>query len=173
MIYDILSTQAGAGELNFVAALPPPNSVLVNPPGAATALANALLPGGNEWFEPGDNIRIDRLYVSIPFGFGQGIGQVRAQFEFRDGAGVPSTITEFANTGWITIPNMCEGIAFPGDGLFVRMPSGVGVGRHRLILVDLEAQVSMVNLPASLVGVDVQLQIHLGISHTRPMAPAP
>lgn len=171
MIFDVLTSQAGVGELSFVAASAPPNSVAVAGAGVnGVTLASSDIPA-KTWFEPGDNLKINFIQVSIPYGFGAGIGQTSLRFIFRNNVPLGFLIPEFSSNGWITYPNLCDKLEFPGDGLFVAAPKNQG--RFQFKLVDFISQVSMVNLPTSLVGVTVQLFVHVGVTHTLPMASVP
>lgn len=170
MIFDIVSTQAGAGSLDFVAAVAPPTSIPITGAGAGVVFGSSDIPT-KQWFEPGDNLKINSLEIAIPYGFGIGFGQTSLRFVFRDSAGVGILIPEFATNGWITYPNICNRLDFPGDGLFISVPKNQG--RFRLWLINFVAEVSMVNVPSVLIGQTVQLQVHASITHTLPMASVP
>lgn len=168
MIYEVLTSDAIAGQLDFVAASAPPNELIVNGVGAGVVFENSF---GLEWFEPGDNLMLNSFFCRIPFGFGYGSLRVQANFEFRDAGGATIVIPEFAQTGNLVIPDPCGGLAFPGDGLFIRTP--VGAGRVRLWCSVWQCRVSLVNVPSSLVGTTVQTLLHWNLKHTRPMAAVP
>ncbi len=164
MIFEVLTSDAIAGQLDFVAASAPPNELIVNGVGAGVVFENSF---GLEWFEPGDNLLITGFFCRIPYGFGYGSLRIQGTFEFRDAGGVGIVIPEFADTGNLVIPDPCGGLEFPGDGLFVRVPTGAG--RVRLFCSGWSARVSLVNVPSSLVGVTVQTLLHWTLKHTRPM----
>lgn len=168
MIQDVLSTIFTAGRLDFLAAEAPPNDIAVNNAGVGGVdfSDNAT----NKWFEPGDNFLLQRLWVNIPYGFGQGTGKAAMELVFADSVGALTLIPELGEDSRITIPDFC-GITYPGDGLFIRVPTGLL--RRKLVVVDLQMRVSMVNLPTALVGVTVSTQFHLMIRHTRPLVLAP
>lgn len=168
MIQDILSTDFVAGRLDFTAANPPPNDIAVN--NAGVGGVDFLDNAANKWFEPGDNFLLQRLWVNIPYGFGQGTGKATMDLVFVDGVGALTLIPELGDDSRITIPDFC-GITYPGDGLFIKVPPGTL--RQKLVLVDLQMRVSMVGLPGTLVGVTVSTQFHLMLQHTRPLVLAP
>lgn len=168
MIFDILTTNPDFGQMDFLAASAPPNSLIVNGTGAGVVFENAF---GVSWFESGDNLLISGIDLQIPFGFGQGPTKAKANFEFRDSIGASIIIPEFADTGNLVIPDTCHGLVYPGKGLFIKTP--VGGSRLQLFCVSWEFEVSLVNLPTTLVGEIVQMLLHVTVQHTRPMQSVP
>lgn len=169
MIFEVITSRAAAGQMNFTAANPPPNGIAVNGAGAGVPLENPL---ASQWFERGDNLKLRKLWVSVPYGFGWGVGPLQIQFEFRNSANAPIGIPEFCNSGWLFVPNPCDGIEFP-DGLFLRAPVDSTLGRFRMVISAFIGNVSVVNLPASLVGESIKVELSIALEHTRGMAGVP
>jgi hypothetical protein len=168
MIQDILSSDITvAGQMEFTTAAGP--SVAVAPPGVAGI--NCHDANGNQWIEPGDNLLLQRLWVSIPYGFGQGVNETHLGIVFKDNLGGSVIIQELAGNSALTVPDICAGIDFPGDGLFIQVPRGTLRQRWN-ITAALLMQVSMVNLPAALAATTVKVQLHFMVLHSRPMQAA-
>lgn len=168
MIFEVLTSDAIAGQLDFVAASAPPNEIIVNGAGAGVVFENSF---GTEWFEPGDNIKLQSFFCRTPFGFGYGSLRVQGTFEFRDAGGNGIVIPELAGTGNLVVPDPCGGLVFPDGGLFIRTPTNAG--RVRLWCSVWQCRVSFVNVPSSLVGATVQMLLHWNLTHTRPMQAVP
>jgi len=171
MILDIISSDiVHAGQMEFTAATPGPNSVVVNGPDVAGLLFyNAQ---GRAGFAAGDNLVIKFFDFNIPYGFGQGAGQAIIYPAWRLAGGGTRYIPEFgADSGTeseLTFPSLCEQLVFPDGGLFLKAPTGDD-GPYALALMRLDAEVSMVNLPASLNDVTVKVQLHAMVLHSKPM----
>ena len=171
MIQDILSSSiAVAGQMDFVAAAAPPLDVAVTVPGMNGIDCHDA--NGNLWIEPGDNLLLQRVWCSIPFGFVQGSEETHLGIVFRNNAGASSIITEFAGNSAFTFPDICHGIDFPGSGLFIANPNG-GVRWKWNLTAALAMRVSMVNLPSVLIGTTVKVQFHFMVAHTKALQAAP
>ena len=168
MRFDILSSQINvAGQMEFTAAAAPPLDVALIPPavGAGLEFRDTNL---SAIFQSGDNIKIQKLWVSVPYGFGPGAGMSQLGLQFVDAFGATIIISELTPGGAIAIPDLCHGIEFPGDGLLLRAPTASGP--FRLMLTqDTAMNFSMVNLPAALIGTLVKVQVHAQIIHTYPI----
>lgn len=170
MILDILSSNiALVGQMDFTAVEAPPLTVTVNPP-----VGNAIFcedANGNKWIQAGDNLLLQRIWCNIPFGFGQGTGQAYVGLGFVDVLNNTSIISELAGNGIQTLPDICHVMEFPGDGLFIQVPNAVG--RVKWTVQNLVLKLSMVNLPAVLVGQVIPLQMHFQVLHTKPIMALP
>lgn len=173
MIIDVLKTALVGGSGDFVAALAPPNEVSLNPIATRLDISNA---NGDMWFESGDNIRLFKAEISMPYDFGQGQGfnqGSRITIVWRNNAGAITVIPELGTTGTIAFPTWCNGVEFP-DGIFIETPKvGPPFVRYQLAMTFVEMKASMVNLPASLVGVTVSPRWYFTIQHSRAMQAVP
>jgi len=166
MIVDIISSSIDvAGEAQFTAtdaAL----EVAVSGPGAdGLVFSNSY---GMSYFQLGDNLKIAKLWVNIPFGFGQGTGLHTIGLGYWDGSTFELITPPFQNSSnSVGIPTLCGPLEFAPDGLFATMPK-TGV-RRQIRLVDMDLNVSMLNLPADLVGQIIKVQYHLEVLHSLPM----
>lgn len=168
VMLDIISSDIGqAGEMEFTAAAAPPLEVLILPPGATPLrFSNS---DDMQLFQPGDNLLLQRLWCNIPFGFAAGTGRTRIAVLWRSEAGENRLISELGDGTFLTVPDVCGGIVFPGSGLFLRTPTDMGLVGLVLTALTNENMVSMVNLPADLVGAVIKVQWSFMVQHTRPM----
>ena len=172
-LIDIMSSDISiAGEADFAAAAATglgDLEVPVNAPGAAGLPFSDS--NGNEWFEMGDNINLARLWVNLPYGFGQGSGlhSIGVAWQFQDNSF--SIITQLAGNSIITFPVACGPLEAVPLGIFIPNPSALQ--RARLSLTSIVLNVSMVNLPAVLEGGDFFVQYHLEVFHTKALVAAP
>lgn len=176
MILDVLSSDVSqVGKDDFAAVDP---SVLIQvgvngPGGAGLAFQNG---GVNTWFERGDNVILKKVQIDMPFGFGQGTGRHLIQLAWLASAGDGGALTyipELSGGGFLPIPTMCDPVEFPPDGLMIAVPTlATGVQRVQLVLKSVVLNVSMVNIPAVLVGAVVPFAYYLEVLHTRPMQAA-
>lgn len=174
MINDIMSSSlAIAGVMEFVA-----NSavteVAVVPPG----VGGVPMRDANDfpYFEAGDNLLLTGVWVTIPYGFGEGefpsgVITPKMEMKWEDGVGTFYNIPELASNSLLTIPNLCGPLEFPPNGLFIQTPRNVG--RVRLTLTDFLLNVSQINLPSQLEGETIKVQVHWRITHTKPLAVIP
>ena len=167
MIQSVLSSDiTQAGQMEFVANAAALQVALLPPAAPGLVFSNA---SGQTDFQPGDNVKLRRLRVSVPFGFGQGAGTAFFSLAWKDPANVPFLVTEIGAFGNSNIPNICDPLEYAGDGLFLSPPKNGDP--MRLFLLQLtQMNFSMVNLPSILNGVTVKVQFHLEVSHTLPMA---
>jgi hypothetical protein len=164
MRFDILSSQINvAGQMEFVASAAVLEVALLPPAvGAGLEFRDTNL---SAQFDPGDNIKLQRLWITRPFGFGPGNGTTTLGLKFVDSLGATIIIPELPPGGVIPFPDMCDSIEFPGDGLFLRAP--INAGKFRLMLTDDTAMnFSMLNLPLGLDGQTIKVQVHAQLSHT-------
>lgn len=172
MIVDILTTVLTPGELEFTVTATPPLEVAITPvAGTSIPMANGQ---GFQWFELGDNVILRNVWVTLPFGFGQGTGLPLLRPFWMDGAFVDVEIPEFAGFSYLPVPDICEGLEFP-DGLFIAAQRGdpATASRFALAIAGFDLNVSMVNVPAILVGETFSVSVHFLVEHTRPMVGAP
>lgn len=169
---DILSSRIDvAGQMEFtansavpeVAMLPPVDRDIDFVGNQATVLR----------FESGDNVFLKKIWWNIPHGFRQGSGTARACIYWKNALGTIDTLSGFPQPSALNIPDICEGLEFPGNGLFIRTPTNLGnVG---LILAGApigaptELNISMANLPAILDGLTLKVQVHLLLLHTKAL----
>jgi hypothetical protein len=173
MIFDIVSSIYVAGTFDFVATTPGAIQKAVNPPipPAVVVYGNS---NGDTWIEPGDNILLQKIEVNVPFGFLEGSGIHFFGLALQDGAGTVQAIAEMPNSS-VNIPDLCHGITFPGNGLFISIPSnGVSANkRQQLVTPSIALNISQVNLPAVLNGVTIPIEYHLQFVHTKAMRAVP
>lgn len=167
MIQSVVSSDITvAGQMEFVsngAALEVP---LIPPAAPGLVFSNA---SGQTDFQPGDNLLLRRVRVTVPFGFGQGSGTAFFTLAWKDPANVPFIVGEIGAFGNSNLPSICDPLEYAGDGLFLAPPKN-GDPMRLFLLALTQMNFSMVNLPSILNGVTVKVQVHLEISHTLPMA---
>lgn len=164
-ILDILCSDIVVGQSDFVANSAV-NDVAVNnvgPTGLGFINGN-----GATKFQLGDNIRIRKIWATVPWGFGQGAAYApafshRIAISWYDGV-VTTTIPILGSA--TLIPVLCEPLDF-GDGLYAPMITA-GLPRGlQLTLVGL--RISQLNLPAGLNGVRVPVQYFVEVLHNLDM----
>lgn len=143
------------------------NSVGVN----GLAFSNAF---GGSYFALGENMLIRKLWATVSWGFGPGgpaiAGAHNIGLGYWDGA-VFQVIPCFPYASRsIDIPQLCEPLDF-GDGIYAVMPT-TGVKRQ-IRLVNIDARISQINLPAQLQGVRIKVQYFLEVLHTFPLTLVP
>ncbi len=164
MIFDVItSSPVEAGDLRFTAAEAPPLQVTVTSPSNPVFLINAF---GDLFFNPGDNILLMAISPYIAYGFGQAVGTHILGVNWIDQDDNVVVIPELAGSS-VAIPNLCDGLEFPGDGLFLRAPRDRG--NLRLAITGVALKVSMLGLPSALAGQVMEVQYHFKIGHTLPM----
>jgi hypothetical protein len=165
MIFDVItSIPVESGDLQFTAAESPPLQVAVGSPSVPVILMAA---GGELFFNPGDNILLMAISPYIAYGFGQAVGSHFLGLNWIAQDDSTIVIPELSGGGIVTIPNLCDGLEFPGDGLFLRAPRDRG--NLRLAVTSVDLNVSMLGLPSALAGQVMEIQYHLKIGHTLPM----
>lgn len=175
-ISDILHSVTAGGQNQITAALTPPNQVAVSAIGAnGLAITNAI---GDQWFEPGDNVLLKNVWANIPFGFCQGEmpGGHYVTLSWRDNFGnrfgIPELGIDAAGDGMLPIPELGCGIPFPPDGIFIKTPITL-LRRYRLSLEFDNLELSMVGLPAALVGQVVTPVYYFQLLHTKQLSSVP
>jgi hypothetical protein len=168
-IQDVMSSDLTvAGKVQFAV-----NSAVLEvaavPPVAPVIFFNA---NGMQWFNIGDNVLLQNLWVNIPYGFGQGDGQHTIGLAWIDALAGITPIPELAGNSILTIPSLCGPLDFPSSGLFVKVPTNVG--RVRLGLTSLALNVAQVGVPAVIAdGTVFKIQYHIELFHTQVLVGAP
>ena len=160
----------GGGPMQFTATTPGPIQQPVGnvfPVGVFFQSPNAAI-----WFEPGDNITLERIWTPIPHGFGQGSGTPVLGLRFQNAALAFSPIAEISVTGDLIYPDLCGGLTFPDGGLYIQVPKTPS-SRWRLAIQTLSMNISQVNLPAALNGQVIDVQVYCMVKHTRPLSTVP
>lgn len=166
-VFDILSDIPAGGDLQFTAAAAPPDQVAVTQPTAGGQIFRNA--NGDSLFTPGDNILINEIRLNTPFQFGQGNGQISLQIQYNRTVGGLLDIPEIGDDSFMYLPDLCTPVRFPGLGLFLRVPTNT---TFRLVLVShIDFNISMMNVPAELLGDNFQVHPYLHITHTLPLAP--
>ncbi len=171
-VIDILSSDnTVTGEGDFTAVTPGALDVPVNPPGAAGLIFSDA--NGNTFFEPGDNILLQRLDINIPYGFGQGEGTHHIGLAWWNPTTAAFiTIPELAGNSALVVPDLC-GLDFEGqadaNGLSIQVPKNNTGLRYNLMLTVIDLNLSMLGLPTELDGLVLALQYHLRVLHTKPL----
>lgn len=120
-----------------------------------------------QFFQAGDNLMLQFIKPNIPYGFGQGTGSHRLKIMWFNELGATFLVEELGFFSFVDIPNLCEGLNFPGAGLFLTTPKTHG--RIGLGIYSETLKVSMVNVPAVLVGETVVVGYLIGVTHTLEM----
>jgi hypothetical protein len=182
-VFDILHTEIEAGKFEVVAAAAP-NTILLTGIGGAADLdiANAH---GRRWFAAGDHFKLANMWLAFPYCFGLGEeavgaaddGGARVSLVWVGADAVQYSIPELgigvAGEGALGIPEFNCPIPFPEGGLFIKVPV-LPLQSYRLALVDpVQIPVSMVSLPASLIGVTIRPILYLEVLHTKQMQSIP
>lgn len=172
-VHDILASEVVPGELDATGAATPPLEVSLNPaPVNGTDMPNW---NGDKWFDEGDNIALKNIWCFVPFGFGQGNGPHVLNLEWKDSLNNSISIPELgvgiAGEGGIIIPEINCPVPLPSDGLFIKTP--VGSGRVRLTIFASTLKISMVNIPAALIGATIAPIYHFQVFHTKQMQAIP
>ncbi len=130
---------------------------------------------GNQWLDAGDNVLLQKLGWEIPYGFGQGPGLHRIGLAWQNNDGDLYIIRELSGNSIIVIPDNL-GLDLEGqsgaNGLFLTVPDG-NHERKRLVLTNIELNVSQINLPADLDGEVIKVQYYAQILHSKPCQAAP
>ncbi len=146
MIYDTLHTLPVSPDLEFVPVAAATDLQLPVVAAAAVLFENA---DDKAYFAPGDNVLLDSVECSIPFGFGQGTGLHFLAIVWVNQLGTHIPIPELANSQ-VSIPDMC-GLKFGAGGLFIKAPRASQGTKFALALVNPELNVSMIGVPDILV----------------------
>ena len=176
MIQEIISTDIGIdGAMEFTPAAAPPLDLAVTGPGVDGV---AFLNGQNATeFCPGDNILLNKLWVNLPYGFGQGQGTMQMGFSYLDALSsfipVPAFSLRSGSSSYLNIPGAACCLEFPGEGVLIPAlsyadadPNSAG---YQLYLTSFNLNVSMLNIPDLLAGEIIKVQVHAMITHTRQM----
>lgn len=166
---DILSNHSFSGVgATFTVVASPLTVAVLTPDAAGLYLTN---PTGLAWFEPGDNLVLTGVLAKAEYGFGEAQGNHSVSFYFEDSLGNFYTLSELGGLSYFAIPMLCEMVEIPPSGLYIRVPTTHG--RLRLVIRNINLNVSMVNVPTGLVGQSLLVIYSLRINHTLPMAVAP
>lgn len=117
---------------------------------------------GDTLFAGGDNIKIKAMRLMLPYQFGQGdFTQINTlTILFND----LTTIPEFGDASAIAMPTVCDLLHLD---LFIQAKA-VNYG---LVLGGITQNISMLNVPTSLVGQTLEMDIWMQVEHTLPMVP--
>jgi hypothetical protein len=129
------------------------------------------VPNANRWFEAGDNVVLTGISVNLPYSFGQGTGNAFINVSWRDSLGNSITIPELSGSGNMFLPGLCGMLELPPEGIFIEAP--VAVGRVKLVLEAVTANISMLNVPAILDGTVQNIGSSLRLFHTRALSAVP
>ncbi len=168
-IIDILfSDIAVVGSADFTA-----NSavddVAVNSPAGPSGLG-FYNGSGNTKFALGDNLLIQKIWATVPWGFGQGAGAAPpfshvVSFDFWDGVALYDVGPIPGN---LAIPMLCEPLDF-GAGLYAPMAVAGGLRQIRLTYIAL--RISQINIPPTLDGERIPVQYFIQVQHNFGMQP--
>jgi hypothetical protein len=167
MVFDILSSAPVAGDSEVTVNLAV-SEVAVTNTAASLFLRNA---NGDRWFAAGDNIILTGAWINVPYGLGQGTGLALINIAWEDSLGNISFPPELGtNGGGLPFVNFCAQ-EFPPTGLFIACPRNSG--RVFLRITAVAANVSMLNVPAGIDGLVLDVQWHLRVNHTLPLSALP
>lgn len=167
MIFDVLHTQPDDGSLVFtVVDTATAIEVPLEPIVGFCRLVNSNLA---QYFAPGDNLLLQFVSNNLPYGFGQGTGRHKITMVWLDNTDAVIPIPELADNSLFDIPEFCEGLRFPGDGLFIKTPVTPTGTHFNLAFTIVDCNVSMINAPAVLLGETLEAMYYLGVTHTLPM----
>ncbi len=167
MIYDVLHTTPGDDTLAFlpVAAAVGAVDVQLDFTGAPFPFKNPIT---RQWFQPGDNVLLDKVKCTIPYGFGQGNFIHGIQIKWENQIGTLIGIPEFANTSNLDIPDLCSCLEFGNGGLFIAAPKAAQGTKFRLVLTAGFLTISMIGAPTILIDQASELDVTywLELRHT-------
>jgi hypothetical protein len=169
---DILSSRIDvAGEMEFTASGAVAEVAMLPPVDRNIDFVDNQ--AGVRRFESGDNVFLKKIWWNIPHGFRQGSGTARVCLLWKNAIGTVDLITGLPQPSALNFPDVCAGLEFPGNGLFIRTPTTLGPVGIVLAGVPLGAptqlNVSMANLPAILDGLLLKVQVHLLLLHTKDL----
>ena len=147
--------------------------------GAAPGLVMGLAPGfpDNAFYEPRDKFIIKKIWFSSPHSFVQAAdGPFNIGLSYVQGASVLPIAELASQNGVLIMPDICEGLTFPPDGLFIdpALSSVDATQRFRFFLTIFNAlNLSMAGVPPILNALVLQSQIHMQILHTRESSDVP
>jgi len=172
MIFDTLHTVPAGAQLGFtVVADTTALAVTITPPSGPSwpIFTNAR---DFVWFEPGDNLALQKIEPTLPLQFGQADGIHKIGMQWQGSSGTLYPITELAGGGpppsRVDIPDLC-GLSFLGDGIFIKTPVFAGETAFKLILTAADLSVSMVNVPDVLIDLELVAPYWLLLTHTKSM----
>lgn len=168
-IYDVLKSNPSGAELNIVipGAVSPPNSIQLTHTGPSIPFVSV---NGNSWFETGDNILIQNIWIRVPYGFGQADDATEFQLNWDENTGLFNLpVDEMANGSGVFFPDICRNLEVQDQpAIFAAHPNN-GV-RARLGLTRMNLDISLINTPAALLGDTVQVEVMMLVKHTLPLA---
>lgn len=164
---DILSsTLTVAGQMEFTSNIAVAQVAMLPP------LANLIeMQDSNQvfFFEAGDSLLLDRLWVTIPHGFRAGTGLTRFEFLWKNALGTSYPVNSFPINNSIAVPDICDGIEFQNGGLYLPMPTGIGNAGLIIGPTFTNMNISMANVPTILNATLFKVQVHLMVRHTKTM----
>ena len=128
---------------------------------------------GNQYFAAGDSVVIQKMFIRIPYGFGQAEAPTDIQLNWDDGSGLDNiSIPELSGGSGLFFPDLCHSLEMvDSDSIFLQQPSLVA-GR-RLCLTRFNLDISLINVPAALVAQVLTLEVMFLVKHTLVMQAAP
>lgn len=130
--------------------------------------SDMLNPAGNAFFQPGENVTIQYIMVKFPYLFGLSSGNISLTFARKNAAGVSVGALPIGAVGVCTIPQ--PNIYVPYMTFTVR-PLGATTEKYKITLENITCNVSMINGPASLVGVAMPIDVIMLVQCTRDIVP--
>lgn len=169
-IYDILRSSPTGGQLDWT----------VPGAGISSTFNSGVVVGvpfqnvaANQYFAPGDSIVIQKIWTRVPFGFGQANLASSFQFKWDNGSNTYAiTVPELSNGQGTYLPNFCDPIEQADINAFFLAQPSLTAGR-RLGITAFQVDISLVNMPAVLVGQLIRLEMMLLVRHTLPMQNTP
>lgn len=161
--------------MEFVAIAAPPLDIAVDGPGV-TGL-NFLNGVGYDYFCPGDNVLLKKIWVNIPYGFGQGQGRMTMALAYRtpldDLLPIPVFSISVGSVSALAIPGAACCVEFPGDGVLIPALTAENGDADQpgfaIALTAFNLNVSALGVPDLLVDEVIKVQVHFLVSHTRNM----
>lgn len=166
-ILDVLSSDISVvGSADFTANGAVADVLVNNPAGNGMIMYNGA---GQSKFALGDNLLIQKIWATVPWGFGQGgagaspLSHV-VSFDFFDGVSLYD-IGPIPND--IAIPTLCDPLDF-GDGLYA--PMAIVGALRQIRLTHIVLRISQINIPAILDGTRIPVQYFMQVRHTLGMS---
>jgi hypothetical protein len=145
------------------------DGVLLNAIVDVTGLAFTNAATALGWFGRGDDALVQWIKPHLPYQFGQGIGVHTILLNWLDNLGALYPVAELSGSV-LAIPSMCDTLDLPG-GILLRTPRPADplVTKFNLRLMQATCSVSMLNVPASLVGQNMAMQYFLMAQHFKAL----
>ncbi len=167
-ILDILSSDISVvGSADFTANSAV-NDVAVNNPAGPSGVVFSNGAGQSK-FALGDNLQIQKIWATVPWGFGQGAAAASpfshvVSFDFWDGANLYDI---GPIPGSLVIPMLCDPLDF-GAGLYT--PMAITGPLRQIRITSIALRISQINIPPSLDGLRIPVQYFMQVYHTLGMS---